>query len=101
MRGAGSVVVAMVAPHHLSAEPSAVLVVRPPRSTPAAASALPRQSHASPHPPPPSCIVAPGKAANAGGVAVSGLEMAQNAGFSQWSAADVDERLQVGARGRV
>ncbi|KAI8468750.1 MAG: glutamate dehydrogenase [Monoraphidium minutum] len=45
------------------------------------------------------CIVAPGKAANAGGVAVSGLEMAQNAGFSQWSAPDVDARLQAIMKG--
>lgn len=40
------------------------------------------------------CVVAPGKAANAGGVAVSGLEMAQNAAFTQWSPADVDARLR-------
>ncbi len=39
-------------------------------------------------------LFAPGKAANAGGVAVSGLEMAQNAGHVQWSAEDVDVRLQ-------
>ncbi|HEU0276429.1 MAG TPA: NADP-specific glutamate dehydrogenase [Rhodanobacteraceae bacterium] len=35
----------------------------------------------------------PGKAANAGGVAVSGLEMAQNAGMTKWSFADVDAKL--------
>lgn len=37
---------------------------------------------------------APGKAANAGGVAVSGLEMAQNAVCEQWSREKVDQRLQ-------
>ena len=37
---------------------------------------------------------APGKAANAGGVAVSGLEMSQNAMHLHWSAAEVDERLR-------
>lgn len=36
----------------------------------------------------------PGKAANAGGVATSQLEMAQNAGMIQWSFEDVDNRLQ-------
>ena len=36
---------------------------------------------------------APGKAANAGGVAVSGLEMSQNAMHLSWSAEEVDERL--------
>ncbi|MBN2155102.1 MAG: NADP-specific glutamate dehydrogenase [Candidatus Lokiarchaeota archaeon] len=35
----------------------------------------------------------PGKAANAGGVATSGLEMAQNATFMQWSREEVDSRL--------
>ncbi|MDH6131511.1 glutamate dehydrogenase (NADP+) [Kitasatospora sp. MAA4] len=35
----------------------------------------------------------PGKAANAGGVATSGLEMAQNAGRDAWSFAQVEERL--------
>ena len=35
----------------------------------------------------------PGKAANAGGVAVSSLEMQQAAGREQWSAEKVDERL--------
>ncbi|MBO4393314.1 MAG: NADP-specific glutamate dehydrogenase [Spirochaetales bacterium] len=38
---------------------------------------------------------APGKAANAGGVAVSGLEMSQNAEHYFWSAEEVDERLHV------
>ncbi|KAF2864051.1 glutamate dehydrogenase [Piedraia hortae CBS 480.64] len=36
----------------------------------------------------------PGKAANAGGVAVSGLEMAQNSQRLKWSAEEVDEKLQ-------
>jgi len=35
----------------------------------------------------------PAKAANAGGVAVSALEMQQNAGLDQWSYQQVDERL--------
>ena len=38
---------------------------------------------------------APGKAANAGGVAVSGLEMSQNAEHYFWSAEEVDHRLHV------
>ncbi|WP_028264049.1 NADP-specific glutamate dehydrogenase [Atopobium fossor] len=37
---------------------------------------------------------APGKAANAGGVAVSGLEMSQNAEHLSWSFDEVDQRLQ-------
>lgn len=37
---------------------------------------------------------APGKAANAGGVAVSGLEMAQNSMRISWTAAEVDEKLK-------
>ncbi|PHH88333.1 hypothetical protein CDD83_7687 [Cordyceps sp. RAO-2017] len=37
---------------------------------------------------------APGKAANCGGVAVSGLEMAQNSARLAWTAAEVDERLK-------
>lgn len=36
---------------------------------------------------------APGKASNAGGVAVSGLEMAQNAGHYPWTAERVEEEL--------
>jgi len=36
---------------------------------------------------------APGKAANAGGVATSGLEMSQNAEHLSWSFDEVDERL--------
>ena len=39
-------------------------------------------------------VVAPAKAANAGGVGVSGLEMSQNSLRLQWSRAEVDERLQ-------
>lgn len=37
---------------------------------------------------------APGKAANAGGVAVSGLEMAQNSQRISWSREEVDQRLK-------
>jgi glutamate dehydrogenase (NADP+) len=37
---------------------------------------------------------APGKAANAGGVAVSGLEMTQNSMRLAWSREEVDQRLQ-------
>lgn len=37
---------------------------------------------------------APGKAANAGGVAVSGLEMSQNSIGQQWSTSKVDDRLK-------
>ncbi len=37
----------------------------------------------------------PGKAANAGGVAVSGLEMAQNAAMEHWSSDKVDRRLKA------
>ncbi len=39
-------------------------------------------------------LFAPGKAANAGGVAVSGLEMAQNATHSQWAMEEVDLKAQ-------
>jgi glutamate dehydrogenase (NADP+) len=35
----------------------------------------------------------PGKAANAGGVAVSGIEMIQNAGHNSWTAEQVDTKL--------
>jgi glutamate dehydrogenase (NADP+) len=35
----------------------------------------------------------PGKAANAGGVATSGLEMAQNFGFTSWTREQVDQNL--------
>ena len=37
----------------------------------------------------------PGKAANAGGVAVSGLEMSQNAMKYSWSAEEVDGKLKI------
>lgn len=39
-------------------------------------------------------LYAPGKASNAGGVSVSGIEMAQNAGHYAWSCERVDEELQ-------
>ncbi len=39
-------------------------------------------------------LYAPGKATNAGGVAVSGLEMSQNALRLSWSRAEVDQKLQ-------
>ncbi|MEM0896562.1 MAG: NADP-specific glutamate dehydrogenase [Verrucomicrobiota bacterium] len=39
-------------------------------------------------------LVAPGKAANAGGVAVSGLELSQNALRINWSRGEVDARLR-------
>lgn len=41
-----------------------------------------------------SLLHAPSKAANAGGVAVSGLEMSQNSLRLQWSEAEVDTRLR-------
>jgi glutamate dehydrogenase (NADP+) len=40
-------------------------------------------------------LFAPGKAANAGGVAVSGLEMTQNAMRLRWTREEVDERLHI------
>lgn len=39
-------------------------------------------------------LFAPGKAANAGGVAVSGLEMSQNSMRLAWTREEVDEKLQ-------
>jgi glutamate dehydrogenase (NADP+) len=39
-------------------------------------------------------LYAPGKAANAGGVATSGLEMSQNSTRTRWSFAEVDRQLQ-------
>ena len=39
-------------------------------------------------------LFAPGKAANAGGVAVSGLEMSQNSMFASWSRKEVDSKLK-------
>ena len=38
-------------------------------------------------------VITPGKAANAGGVATSGLEMAQNAMHLSWEAHEVEEKL--------
>ncbi|NPD81772.1 NADP-specific glutamate dehydrogenase [Prevotella sp. PINT] len=38
-------------------------------------------------------LYAPGKAANAGGVSVSGLEMSQNSGRLSWSSEEVDNKL--------
>ncbi len=38
--------------------------------------------------------LAPAKAANAGGVAVSGFEMSQNAAMQKWTFEEVDERLK-------
>jgi glutamate dehydrogenase (NADP+) len=40
-------------------------------------------------------LYAPGKAANAGGVATSGLEMAQNSMRIPWTREEVDHRLQM------
>ncbi len=40
-------------------------------------------------------LYGPGKAANAGGVATSGLEMAQNSMRFQWTREEVDSRLQI------
>ena len=40
-------------------------------------------------------LYGPGKAANAGGVAVSGLEMTQNSMRMPWQREEVDQRLQV------
>ena len=40
-------------------------------------------------------LYGPGKAANAGGVATSGLEMAQNSMRLSWTREEVDKRLQV------
>ena len=39
-------------------------------------------------------LFAPGKASNAGGVAVSGLEMAQNSLRYNWTREEVDSRLK-------
>ena len=38
-------------------------------------------------------LYAPGKASNAGGVSVSGLEMSQNSGKINWSSEEVDRKL--------
>jgi len=40
-------------------------------------------------------LFSPGKAANAGGVATSQLEMSQNASMSQWSFEEVDTKLRI------
>src|SRR5690606_4784586 len=40
-------------------------------------------------------LFGPGKAANAGGVAVSGLEMSQNSQRFSWSAEEVDSKLKA------
>ena len=40
-------------------------------------------------------LFAPGKASNAGGVAVSGLEMAQNSLRYSWSRDEVDQKLKT------
>lgn len=40
-------------------------------------------------------LYAPGKAANAGGVSVSCLEMSQNSSHISWSAEEVDMRLKT------
>ncbi len=46
-----------------------------------------------------SILFAPGKAANAGGVAVSGLEMVQNSQRLNWLAEEVDQRLKIIMKG--
>ena len=40
-------------------------------------------------------LYGPGKAANAGGVAISGLEMAQNSMRYSWTREEVDNRLHL------
>ena len=40
-------------------------------------------------------LYVPGKASNAGGVAVSGLEMAQNNMRLSWTAEEIDNRLKM------
>lgn len=40
-------------------------------------------------------MLGPAKAANAGGVATSGLEMSQNAGFTSWAREEVDKKLHA------
>jgi glutamate dehydrogenase (NADP+) len=40
-------------------------------------------------------LFAPGKAANAGGVSVSGLEMSQNSMRLSWTREEVDSRLHI------
>ncbi len=40
-------------------------------------------------------LYGPGKASNAGGVVVSGLEMSQNAVYLSWSSKEVDDKLKI------
>jgi glutamate dehydrogenase (NADP+) len=40
------------------------------------------------------CYYGPGKAANAGGVAISGVEMSQNAQRLTWTPEEVDQKLK-------
>jgi glutamate dehydrogenase (NADP+) len=47
----------------------------------------------------PEFVYVPGKAANAGGVGVSGLEMSQNALRLQWSRKEVDDKLKAMMQG--
>ena len=44
-------------------------------------------------------LLAPAKAANAGGVAVSGLEMSQNSQRLKWTSEEVDQRLKLIMKG--
>ena len=44
-------------------------------------------------------LYGPGKAANAGGVATSGLEMSQNSMRTKWTSVEVDSKLQVIMKG--
>ena len=44
-------------------------------------------------------LYGPGKAANAGGVAVSGLELVQNSMRLNWLAEEVDDRLKIIMKG--
>ena len=54
---------------------------------------MPTRSTATKHVPRRQDPVRPGKAANAGGVATSGLEMAQNSMRFSWTREEVDDRL--------
>lgn len=53
------------------------------------------ESHRIAHPGHSGVWYAPGKASNCGGVAVSGLEMAQNAQRTTWTAPEVDAKLKL------
>jgi glutamate dehydrogenase (NADP+) len=44
-------------------------------------------------------LYGPGKAANAGGVSVSGLEMTQNSMRMSWTREEVDQRLKIIMKG--